>query len=121
MSIGDSGIGTVGPTGEVNGWMVTGVNVSDHVGRTVGGAGGGTTGDATTGGAGGGTTGGATTGGAGGGTTGGVTMGGAGGGTTGGATMGGVEEETTGGARVVIESGEDREKIEKRVERLLDQ
>ena len=44
MSIGDSGIGMVGPTGEVKGWMVTGVNVSDHVGGTVCGAGGGTTG-----------------------------------------------------------------------------
>ena len=42
MSIGDSGIGTVGPTGEVKGWMVTGVNVSDHVGGTVGRAEGGT-------------------------------------------------------------------------------
>ena len=40
MSIGDSGIGTVGPTGEVKGWMVTGVSVSDQVGGTVGGAGG---------------------------------------------------------------------------------
>ena len=46
MSIGDSGIGTVGPTGEVKGWMVTGVNVSDHVGGTVGRAEGGTEGGA---------------------------------------------------------------------------
>ena len=60
MSIGDSGIGTVGPTGEVKGVMVTGVNVSDHVGGTVKGAEGGTTGEAeggTVGGAEGGTTG----------------------------------------------------------------
>ena len=41
ISIGDSGIGTVRPTGEVKGRMVTGVNVSDHVGGTVGGAEGG--------------------------------------------------------------------------------
>ena len=43
MSIDDTGIGTVGPTGEVKGVMVTGVNVSNHVGGT---AEGGTTGKA---------------------------------------------------------------------------
>ena len=31
-STGDSGIGTVGPTGEVNGWIVTGFNVFVHTG-----------------------------------------------------------------------------------------
>ena len=36
MSIGESGIGTVGPTGEVKGLMVTGFNVVDQEGGTVG-------------------------------------------------------------------------------------
>ena len=85
MSIGDSGICTIGPTGEVNGWMVT---VSDHVDGTVGAAGG-TTGEAD------------------GGTTG-KTEGGATGETEGGTT--GVEGETTGEAGVDRESGGEGEK-----------
>ena len=32
MSIGDLTIGTVGPTGEVKGWMVTGANLLDQAG-----------------------------------------------------------------------------------------
>ena len=46
MSIGESGMGTVGPTGEVKGLMVTGFNVVDQEGGTVGeGAGGGVEGE----------------------------------------------------------------------------
>ena len=36
MLMGESGIGTVGPTGEVKGLMVTGFNVVDQEGGTVG-------------------------------------------------------------------------------------
>ena len=36
MSIGESGIGPVGPTGEVKGLMVTGFDVVDQEGGTVG-------------------------------------------------------------------------------------
>ena len=33
MSVGDSGVSMVGPTGELNGGIVTGVSVGDQQGR----------------------------------------------------------------------------------------